>query len=84
MALKIDFVLGETHVVGGVLNVIFPSVKEGTNTLTFGLTYRKGVGEPLLDSETISCPYDPNGGDEAQQAYEYVKSLERFKDAVDL
>ncbi|MEH8536515.1 hypothetical protein RAG52_12380, partial [Klebsiella pneumoniae] len=53
-------------------------------TLSFGLAYRVSESDPLLNSETYSCPYDLTGPDPFTQAYSYIKSLSTFSDAIDV
>ncbi|MEQ5022650.1 hypothetical protein, partial [Klebsiella pneumoniae] len=70
-------------VTDGVLNVIMPSISTDQTTLSFGLAYRVSESDPLLNSETYSCPYDLTGADPFAQAYNYIKSLSQFNDAVE-
>lgn len=70
-------------VVDGVLNVIKPSISTDQTTLNFGLAYRVSESDPLLNSETYNCPYDLTGADPFTQAYNYIKSLSQFNDAVE-
>ncbi|HCL8663004.1 TPA: hypothetical protein N2282_001165 [Escherichia coli] len=83
MALKMTFNFNGVTVVDGVLNVIMPSISTDQTTLSFGLAYRASVNDPLLDSETYSCPYVLKGGDPFAQAYDYLKTLEKFSDSID-
>lgn len=62
-------------VVDGVLNVIMPSISTDKTTLNFGLAYRVSESDPLLNSETYSCPYDLTGADPFTQAYSFIKIL---------
>ncbi|MHA9826570.1 hypothetical protein ACYBHB_26670, partial [Klebsiella pneumoniae] len=70
-------------VTDGVLNVIMPSISTDQTTLSFGQAYRVSESDPLLNSETYSCPYDLTGADPFAQAYNYIKSLSQFNDAVE-
>ncbi|GKL73277.1 hypothetical protein [Klebsiella pneumoniae] len=83
MALKMTFNFNGVTVVDGVLNVIMPSISTDQTTLNFGLAYRVSESDPLLNSETYSCPYDLMGADPFIQAYNYIKSLSQFNDAVE-
>ncbi|WP_259902549.1 hypothetical protein, partial [Klebsiella pneumoniae] len=83
MALKMTFNFNGVTVVDGVLNVIMPSISTDQTTLSFGLAYRVSESDPLLNSETYSCPYDLTGADPFAQAYNYIKSLSQFNDAVE-
>ncbi|HHG1479384.1 hypothetical protein ACIU5X_09480 [Klebsiella pneumoniae] len=82
MALKMTFNFNGVTVVDGVLNVIMPSISTDQTTLNFGLAYRASESDPLLNSETYSCPYDVNGEDPFTQAYAFIKSLSKFSEAV--
>ncbi|HFP9248240.1 TPA: hypothetical protein ACTXAM_004578 [Raoultella ornithinolytica] len=81
--LKMTFNFNGVTVVDGVLNVIMPSISTDQATLNFGLAYRVSESDPLLNSETYSCPYDLAGPDPFTQAYDYIKSLNQFYDAAD-
>ncbi|HCQ7309363.1 hypothetical protein ACX803_18495 [Klebsiella pneumoniae] len=81
--LKMTFNFNGVTVTDGVLNVIEPSISTDQTTLNFGLAYRVSESDPLLNSETYSCPYDLTGADPFAQAYNYIKSLSQFNDAVE-
>ena len=81
--LKMTFNFNGVTVTDGVLNVIMPSISTDQTTLSFGLAYRVSESDPLLNSETYSCPYDLTGADPFTQAYNYIKSLSQFNDAVE-
>ncbi|EPY4978956.1 hypothetical protein ACXDLU_001603 [Klebsiella pneumoniae] len=82
--LKMTFNFNGVTVTDGVLNVIMPSISTDQTTLSFGLAYRVSESDPLLNSETYSCPYDITAGDPFTQAYNYIKSLSQFSEAVDV
>ncbi|WP_447313242.1 hypothetical protein [Klebsiella pneumoniae] len=82
--LKMTFNFNGVTVTDGVLNVIMPSISTDETTLSFGLAYRASESDPLLNSETYSCPYDITAGDPFTQAYNYIKSLSQFSEAVDV
>ncbi|GKL66168.1 hypothetical protein NUBL22817_34630 [Klebsiella pneumoniae] len=82
--LKMTFNFNGVTVTDGVLNVIMPSISTDQTTLSFGLAYRVSESDPLLNSETYSCPYDLTGPDPFTQAYSYIKSLSTFSDAIDV
>ncbi len=82
--LKMTFNFNGVTVTDGVLNVIMPSISTDQTTLSFGLAYRGSESDPLLNSETYSCPYDVNGEDPFTQAYAFIKSLSKFSEAVDV
>lgn len=84
MTLKMTFDFNGVTVTDGVLNVIMPSISTDETTLSFGLAYRASESDPLLNSETYSCPYDITAGDPFTQAYNYIKSLCQFSDAVEI
>ena len=81
--LKMTFNFNGVTVTDGVLNVIMPSISTDQTTLSFGLAYRVSESDPLLNSETYSCPYDLTGADPFARAYNYIKSLSQFNDAVE-
>ncbi|HFE3756519.1 hypothetical protein [Raoultella ornithinolytica] len=82
--LKMTFNFNGVTVTDGVLNVIMPSISTDQETLSFGLAYRVSESEPLLNSETYSCLYDLTGPDPFTQAYNFIKSLSAFSDAIDV
>ncbi|HFP9377997.1 TPA: hypothetical protein ACHOY0_001597 [Raoultella ornithinolytica] len=82
--LKMTFNFNGLTVTDGVLNVILPSISTDQTTLNFGLTYRVSESDPLLNSETYSCPYDLTGPDPFTQAYNFIKSLNQFYNAIDI
>ncbi|MBA7935630.1 hypothetical protein HV127_31200 [Klebsiella sp. RHBSTW-00215] len=84
MTLKMTFDFNGVTVTDGVLNVIMPSISTDETTLSFGLAYRASESDPLLNSETYSCPYDITAGDPFTQAYNYIKSLSQFSEAADI
>lgn len=84
MALKMTFNFNGVTVVDGVLNVIMPSISTDQTTLNFGLAYRVSESDPLLNSETYSCPYDLTGADPFTQAYSFIKNLGSFYEAKDI
>ena len=81
--LKMTFNFNGVTVTDGVLNVIMPSISTDQTTLSFGLAYRASTSDPLLNSATYSCPYDITAGDPFRQAYEYLKSMDKFASAED-
>lgn len=82
--LKMTFNFNGVTVTDGVLNVIMPSISTDQTTLSFGLAYRVSESDPLLNSETYSCPYDLTGPDPFTQAYNFIKSLNQFYNAIDI
>lgn len=82
--LKMTFNFNGVTVTDGVLNVIMPSISTDQKTLSFGLAYRVSESDPLLNSETYSCPYDVEGPNPFTQAYNYIKSLSAFAGAIDI
>ncbi|HDZ2945703.1 hypothetical protein EJB20_22815 [Klebsiella pneumoniae] len=84
MALKMTFNFNGVTVTDGVISVIIPSISTDKSTMSFGLAYRATESDPLLNSETYSCPYDITAGDPFTQAYNYIKSLSSFAGAIDI
>lgn len=66
---------------GSYLRVEFPSVTK--DKLTFNLRKYVEANKSFFSEETITCDYDINGENPFVQAYEYLKTLEEFKDAED-
>ena len=66
---------------GAYLRVEFPSITK--DTLTFSLRKYVKIDKPFFNEEIISCEYDLDGDNPFKQAYEYLKTLEEFKDSVD-
>lgn len=53
------------------------------STLSFGLSIQVNKEEERLDSYTFVCPYNIDGINPIAQAYEYLKTLDEYSDAVD-
>lgn len=66
---------------GAYLRVEFPSVTK--DKLTFNLRKYVSTDKPFFAEEVIECKYDIEGDNPFKQAYEYLKTLEEFKDAED-
>ncbi|HBV8969001.1 TPA: hypothetical protein MD887_003208 [Klebsiella oxytoca] len=49
----------------------------------FNLNFSATKENPPLFTDYFTCPYDSNGGEIDEQAYEFLKTLERFNGAVD-
>ena len=53
------------------------------DTLAFGLSIQANKDSEVINSYTFLCSYDIEGNNPIAQAYEYLKTLEEFKDAED-
>jgi len=53
------------------------------NEMSFGLSYHKDAESPMIYSVTHSCAYTLDGDNPWIQAYNYLKTLPEFSDAVD-
>jgi hypothetical protein len=58
-------------------------VSVSVNTMEATLQYKKSATGDILQKEIVACSYDINGINPIKQAYEYLKTLPEFKDAVD-
>lgn len=67
---------------GAYLKVEFPSVTK--DKVTFNLRKYVEAKKPFFSEEIITCDYSINGENPFKQAYEYLKTLEEFKDAEDV
>ncbi|WP_417639099.1 hypothetical protein [Klebsiella aerogenes] len=46
--------------------------------LDFFVSMRAKADAPMLDGENYGCSYDPSAGTPEEQAYSYLKSLEKI------
>lgn len=51
--------------------------------VSFGLGVHASADTDMIDSISHSCPYDINGANPIQQAYEHIKTLPDFSNAED-
>ncbi|HBT3650453.1 MULTISPECIES: hypothetical protein [Klebsiella pneumoniae complex] len=79
MAFKLDFIFSGLNVVGGYVEVSSPAISADEKKLSFGVNFSVNHSEPLLTAESYTCDYDINGGNPFEQAYAYLKTLEKFK-----
>lgn len=55
----------------------------GKNSMSFYLRSYKEIGKPCFAEIMTVAPYDLIGKNPIKQAYEYVKTMPQFVDAVD-
>jgi hypothetical protein len=53
-------------------------------SMSFNLRHYKEINLPFFEEDVISCSYDIDGDNPIAQAYEYLKTLDEFKDAKDI
>jgi hypothetical protein len=83
MALKKTItILGDIEIKDAYLRVERISISN-KNQLDFLISGRKTLESPIASSTPHQCPYDINGKNPIAQAYEYVKTLPQYSDAVD-
>ncbi|WP_316533437.1 hypothetical protein [Klebsiella michiganensis] len=51
--------------------------------LDFYVSMRSKAGAPPLDGENHGCSYSESAGTPHEQAYAYLKTLEKFSDAIE-
>lgn len=56
---------------------------EDKNKISFRLRTYKETGKPFFADESFKAPYDLNGPNPFAQAYQFLKTLPEFADAVD-
>lgn len=55
------------------------------NKMSFILRfYVDNVNEKYFDEKYFTCSYDMNGDNQYAQAYRYIKSLDQYKDSLDV
>lgn len=63
------------------LRVEVPSITK--DKMIFTLRKYVNTDKPFFSEEVIECGYDLEGENPFKQAYEYLKTLEEFRDAED-
>lgn len=66
---------------GSYLRVEIPSLTK--DTLSFVVRKYADIDKPYFKETFYNTSYDINGTNPFEQAYEYLKTLEEFKDAED-
>ncbi|AWJ11140.1 hypothetical protein [Klebsiella pneumoniae] len=68
----------------GVARVNLPAISSDKKTLSFGVRFFANSEEAEeLYSEQYECIYDISGENPFSQAYEYLKTLDKFSGATD-
>lgn len=83
MALKVDFDFRGVPVVGAYAEVSHMGFSAAKDEHYFALIYRASEGEPEFHAHSYVAPYALDGTNPFEQAYEYLKGLQEFSDAVD-
>jgi hypothetical protein len=81
MALKKTFEIAGLTVTDGYLRV--SNVHGTKNSMAYSIAFQASVDNDPLRQESFSFVPDMNGPNFIKQAYENLKSLEGYKDAVD-
>ncbi len=74
MNISVNFDFNGVSVVNGIATIVEPSVKNGGETLRFGVIYQADAGNPLIKSEIYECGYDLDGPDIFSQALAFLVS----------
>lgn len=57
----------------------------GKSSLRFAVrSYQNDSAEKFFDEEYFACQYDINGDNPIKQAYNHIKTLDKFKNALDV
>lgn len=83
MALKIDTEFKQIAIEKAYLRVAAPVIRRGNEFLEFVLEYAANESAPYFNAKAFECPYDLGGANPIEQAYEYLKTLPEFADAID-
>lgn len=83
MALKKDIEFKGISVVGAYLRAVSPTIRRGNDHLEFILEYAADENSQYFKVRAFECPYDLDGANPIEQAYEYLKTLEEFSDVSD-
>ena len=81
MALKKTFEIAGLTVTDGYLRV--SDVRGTKNSLAYVISFQANADNDALRQESFSFAPDMNGANFIKQAYEHLKTLEGYKDAVD-
>lgn len=82
MSITVNFDFNGIFVSKGIATIVEPSVKNGGETLRFGVIYQADAGNPLIKSEIYECDYDQNGPDIFSQAHAFLMSDEKFSKQI--
>ena len=77
----------KTTATGFIVNGTYSRVENIQLTkerMSFNLKHYKEKGRPFFSDEILCCEYDIEGDNPIAQAYEYLKTLDEFKDAEDV
>ena len=66
---------------GAYLRVEFPSINK--DLMSFNLRKYVNTDLSFFSEDMITCDYDIEGSNPYSQAYEYLKTLDEYSDAVD-
>lgn len=83
MALKVDIDFKGIQVSAAHITVDSPSISSDKEFLRFIASYRGSEGDLIFDQRTFEGPYDLDGSNPFEQAYDYLKNLPEFADATD-
>lgn len=67
---------------GAYLRVESPSITK--DKIIFTVRKYVSIDKPFFAEEVIECKYDIDGDNPFKQAYDYLKTLEDFKDSKDV
>jgi hypothetical protein len=85
MALQINKELNNTGLVVENLYARVGTIEvSNKDSLYYGVEYFKDSDKEALMSSSYSCVYNIEGDNPIKQAYEYLKTLPEFADAVDV
>lgn len=67
----------------GLHRVNLPAISSDKNVVLWGKVFANGEEAEELYSEQYECIYDISGENPFSQAYEYLKTLDKFSGATD-
>lgn len=83
MAFKVDFDFHGIPVKGAYAEVTHTGFSKSKDEHYFTIIYRAGKDTPEIHAHGYAAPYDIDGPNPFEQAYEYLKTLPEFADATD-
>ncbi|MNE02451.1 hypothetical protein D3C80_949270 [compost metagenome] len=83
MALKKTFGFKGVLVEDGYIRVMTPAIHPGNISFEFAVHYMATPEDESLKADVYNAPYTLLGGNPIEQAYEYLKTLPEFSDAID-
>ncbi|HGK4122824.1 hypothetical protein [Klebsiella pneumoniae] len=83
MALKLDVIFKGISISGAIATVGGIILSDDHTSITFAVNYQANGAAEVFNTEYYTGPYQQGGADIITQSYDYLKTVEIFRDAVD-